>query len=338
ERFVRNMTAGVHGIDLALLVVAADDGPIPQTREHLAILGLLGAPRLAVVLTKIDRASAERVDEAAREVEALLAPPRFGGAPLLRVSSVSGEGIPELRRFLESSASERATGERGGGRVRMHVDRASAIDGLGRVVAGTALSGAIGPGDAVRILPGGRTARVRSVRANSAEAARARAGERCALALQGLARGEVERGDTVVDAEGPVPSARRLDVTLERLSSGESRAAGASERSSLKRARSVTVFLGTASMPAQLTPLGEGFARLAFAREVCAWQGERYLVREAGSQRLLGGGAVVDPAPPERGAAKPERLAFLRAAADAPSAEAAFDMLLALEPGLVDLD
>src|SRR5690606_7467220 len=138
ERFVRNMTAGVHGIDLALLVVAADDGPMPQTREHLAILGLLGAPCLAVVLTKIDRASAERVDEAAREVEALLAPTRFGGAPLLRVSSVSGEGIPELRRFLESSASERATGERGGGRFRMHVDRAFVIDGLGLVVTGTA--------------------------------------------------------------------------------------------------------------------------------------------------------------------------------------------------------
>ena len=175
ERFVRNMAAGVPGIDLALLVVAADDGPMPQTREHLAILEHLGAPRLLAVLTKVDRVSPERAALAADEIRSLLDEGRFAGAEILRVSSASGEGMAALRERLAAFAQSvppRATAQR----FRMHVDRAFVIDGLGLVATGTVASGAVAAGDEVQVLPAGRKVRVRSLRANSGEASRATAG------------------------------------------------------------------------------------------------------------------------------------------------------------------
>ncbi|MGH8707380.1 MAG: selenocysteine-specific translation elongation factor, partial [Burkholderiales bacterium] len=172
ERFVRNMAAGVGGIDLALLVVAADDGPMPQTREHLAILEHLGAPRLLAVLSKIDRVSPERLAEAEAELRALLPEPE-----ILKVSSATGEGVNALRTRLLDLAKDTAPRD-SRQRFRMHVDRAFVIDGLGLVVTGTVVSGAIGAGDEIQVLPAGRRARVRSLRANNGEAARARAGQR----------------------------------------------------------------------------------------------------------------------------------------------------------------
>ncbi|HJS38012.1 MAG TPA: selenocysteine-specific translation elongation factor, partial [Burkholderiales bacterium] len=207
ERFVRNMAAGVTGIDLALLAVAADDGPMPQTREHLAILEHLGVQRVLVVLSKIDRVAPERCDEAEAEMRALLP-----GAEILRVSSATGEGIDALREYLVRCAQEIPPRECGG-RFRMHVDRAFVIDGLGLVATGTVASGAVALGDEVQVLPAGRRARVRSLRANNGEAERARAGERCALALHGVARGDVERGDVIADA-APAPVSRHLDIEV----------------------------------------------------------------------------------------------------------------------------
>ena len=328
ERFVRNMTAGVQGIDLALLVVAADDGPMPQTREHLEILERLGAPRLVAVLTKIDRVPAARVAEAIEETRALLAPSRYAGADILPLSSATGEGLDALRARLDEE-SERVAPRRAGERFRLNVDRAFVVEGHGLVVTGTVLSGAVAAGDEVRVLPGSRRARVRSLRANHGEAARAIAGQRCALALHGLARGEVERGDIVVD-DTDAPRARHLDVTLEIVR-------GAGE--AFARPREASVHLGTALLPARIHALGRErrFARLAFPHEVSAWHGDRFLLRDTGTRRLIGAGSVLDPMPPERGAARPQRLALLERMA-AGSAEQVLDALLEAEPWQVDTE
>lgn len=327
ERFIRNMAAGVQGIDLALLVVAADDGPMPQTLEHLAIVDLLGVPRLLAVLTKIDRVGPDRVASVARDVRRLAARTRFGSIEVLAVSPVSGVGLEALRGRLVSEARSigaRATGDR----FRMNVDRAFVIDGLGLVVTGTVLAGSVTVGDGVRSLPAGRAARVRSLRANHGEAERARAGERCALALHGVARGEVERGDTIVD-EGDAPHSRSLDVLLHPLPGEDDR---------LRRRSQIGVHLGTAALPAQIRPLHYGpmLARLGFAREVSAWHGDRVLLRDPGGRRLLGAATVLDPMPPERGAARGERLATLERVAGHP-ARHAFDALIEAAPGLVSL-
>ena len=320
ERFVRNMTAGVQGIDLALLVVAADDGPMPQTREHLQILERLGAPALLAVMSKVDRVTPGRAAEAAREIAAVLAQTRFAGAEILPLSPITGEGMPELRARLEAIAAGVAP-RRSMQRLRMHVDRAFVIDGLGLTVTGTVLSGAIAAGDEIRLLPRGLRARVRSLRADSGEAWRALAGQRCALALHGLARGDAERGDTVLDA-APAPLSRLLDVTLDSI-------AGAKMKDG-----AVTVHLGTAQHAAKLRTFGP-FARLAFGTDVCALAGDRLLLRDSGSRTLVASATVLDPAPPARGAAKPQRLAVLAALAGR-GPEDAFDALLEAGARMVD--
>jgi selenocysteine-specific elongation factor len=314
ERFVRNMAAGVGNIDLALLVVAADDGVMPQTREHLAIVAHLGAPRLLAVVSKIDRAAPERVGEVVDAVGALLAASRFAGADILKVSSANGDGAQALRERLMHLAQE-IPARPSSQRFRMHVDRAFVLDGLGLVATGTVAAGAIAAGDEVQILPAGRKARVRSLRANNGEAARAVAGERCALALHGVVREQVGRGDVIADA-GPAPVSRHLDIEVTWLESPRTRVGA------------VGVHLGTAMLQARLSPFGR-FARVAFPHAVSAWHGDRLLLRDPGTQRLIGAGAVVDSLPPERSAARREHIAGLGAAA-------ALERLL--DDGMVDAE
>ena len=312
ERFVRNMAAGVPGIDLALLVVAADDGPMPQTREHLAILEHLGAPRLLAVLSKIDRVAPARVDEAEQELVGVLREGRFAGAEILKLSSATGEGVDALRERLLSMARDIAP-RVSGQRFRMHVDRAFVIDGLGLVATGTVASGTVAAGDEVQILPAGSKARVRSLRANNGEAARAVAGQRCALALHGVQRDEVGRGDVLADA-GPVPVSKHLDIEVAWFGAP------------IARPRAVGVHLGTAMLQGRLSPHGR-FARLAFPHGVSAWHGDRLLLRDPGTRRLIGAGAVIDSLPPARG--RREHIAGL-------DTERAFDALLA--HGMVDME
>jgi len=309
ERFVRNMAAGVGHIDLALLVVAADDGPMPQTREHLTILEHLGAPRLLAVLSKIDRVARERQEEAESELRALV--PQ---AEIIRISSITGEGLDELRRRLVRLAEEvppRASAQH----FRLHVDRSFVIDGLGLVATGTVASGAIAVGDEVQVMPAGRKARVRSLRANDGETARAQAGQRCALALQGVSREEVSRGDVIVDA-APAPVSRKIDIEVTWFGAPRTRAGP------------VGVHLGTAMRQARLSPFGR-VARLAFAQDVSAWHGERLLLRDPGTQKLVGAGVVYDSLPPERSAARREHIAGLDAG------QAIHRML---DEGMVDLE
>ena len=194
ERFVRTMVAGATGIDLYLMVVAADDGVMPQTREHAAVLAALGVSTGVVAVTKTDLADPER---AAAEAAALLP-----GAEVVPVSARTGAGLDELRAALERAAG-RVTGraEADGTALRLHVDRSFTIRGAGTVVTGTLWSGTAASGDEVQVLPAGLRARVRSVQVHDEPVERAQAGQRVALNLAGLARDEVARGDVVVAGE-----------------------------------------------------------------------------------------------------------------------------------------
>lgn len=334
ERFIHNMLSGVAGIDFALLVVAADDGPMPQTREHLAILDLLGVPQGAVALTKMDRVGAARVDEVKALLAALLAPTALAGAPVLPLSVVSGAGVDALRAHLESVARtlRPRTLE---GNFRMAIDRAFTIAGAGLVVTGTVVSGEIGVGDPVRVLRAGQSARVRSIHAQNSAAPKGFSGQRCALNLAGLdAKALVERGDWIV-AGDVSPAVRKFDARLRVL---------ADEAKPLAHWTPVHVHLGAADVTGRvalleapgIAPGAEGLVQLVLDRPLGALRGDGFILRDQSSRRTLAGGRVIDVFPPARGRARPARLAVLAAQAlDDPAA--ALDALLAQAPEGVEL-
>ena len=317
ERFVHNMLAGVGGVDCALLVVAADDGVMPQTREHLAILDLLGIPRAAVALTKVDRVPPERVAEAKQEIGDLV------DAPLFALSSATGEGIAALRSHLE--ALSRATAERNArGNFRLAVDRCFTLPGAGLIVTGTALSGEIRAGDEVRALLAGTKGRARSIHAHNAPAERGRAGQRLALNLAGLdGKSSIARGDWIVAGNVPEP-VQRFDARLRTLEK-------------IRDGMPVHVHIGAADVLGRVALLdASGLAQLVLARPVGALRGDRFIVRDQSSRRTLGGGTVIDVFSPPRGRAKPERLAWLAAMEIADDAQS-LTALLEMSPQGVDM-
>ena len=318
ERFIRNMLAGVGGIDLTLLVVAADDGVMPQTREHLAIVDLLGIARGAVAITKVDGAAPERVAEVRAEVGALLASTRLAASPFFALSSVSGAGVDALREHLERAA--RSVGERkSSGNFRLAVDRCFTIAGAGLVVTGTALSGEVTIGDEVRALLAGTRARVRSIHAHNKPAQRGRAGQRLALNLASV-KDPIARGDWIVAGNAP-PAVMKFDARLRTL--GEP----------LKHWTPVHVHIGAADVLGRVALLDDsGLVQLVLDQPVGAVHGERFIVRDQSARRTLGGGVVIDVFPPARGRARPERLACLRAMEGEE-----LDALLACSPAGVDL-
>ena len=325
ERFIHNMLCGVAGIDFALLVVAADDGPMPQTREHLAILDLLGVPRGAVALTKIDRVPQSRLDEVKAEIESLLAPTRLAGSPILAVSSVQGTGVAGLAAHLEAVCTAIVRTEKPRN-FRLSVDRCFTIAGAGLVVTGTALSGEIAAGDEVRLLLMNATGRVRGIHSQNAPAQHGRAGQRLALNLAGLdAKARVERGDWVVRGELPGP-VRRFDARLRLL-----------PESRLNLRAAVHVHLGAADVLGRIAFLDQtGLAQLVLEQPIGALHGDRFIVRDASGRRTLGGGTVLDVFAPARGRARPERLAAL-AALEREDDDDALEAFIACSPRGVDL-
>ncbi len=335
ERFVRHMLAGVAGIDMGLLVVAADDGPMPQTHEHLAILALLGVPRLVVVLSKIDRVAPERLAQAQREIDALLADGPYAAAPRFEVAATAQIGVAELRRHLTDAA--RALAPRtASGHFRLAIDRSFTLAGAGRVVTGMVLSGQVRVGDEVIVSPAGTAARVRSLHAQNQPAQLARAGQRCALNLAGpeLKRAEPQRGDWLLAPAAHAPS-DRLDVQLQVL---------ASEASPLSQRTTLQLHLGAAMLNARvaalaghsLTPGSAGLAQLVLDRPVAAAHGDRFILRDPAANRSLAGGWVIDPSGPARGRAQPKRLAQL-AALMRPDPKQALAELLTLDQNGVDV-
>src|SRR5277367_1961885 len=242
ERLVHTMVAGAGGIDYALLVIAADDGVMPQTREHLAILQLLGITQGAVALTKIDRVNEARVAEATAQIAALLASTALSGAPIfaLNATAPSDTGVAALRRHLQSTAMSwprRAED----GLFRLAVDRVFTLPGRGTVAAGTARSGRVRVGDMLAVMPSGTPVRVRSIHAQNRDTPVGNAGQRCALNLAGIEKTALRRGDWLADPRAFLPTTR-IDVQLRRVP-------GAGE---LKNHAPLHIHLGTAHRVARV--------------------------------------------------------------------------------------
>jgi selenocysteine-specific elongation factor len=338
ERFLPNMLAGVLSIDRVLLVVAADDGPRPQTLEHLDILELIGVAEITGVITKTDRVERSRTEAVAAELGALLAAAGFAESPSFAVSSRTGEGIADLTRHLQRTAE---IAERGrataslSGLFRMPIDRAFTLPGIGLVVTGTVAAGAVAVGQRLVISPSGAAVRVRGLHTQNRPVETTPTGERCAVNIVGSFPdgAEPRRGDWIVAAERHAP-ARRLDLVLR-----VSRYAEAPLRDGLP----VHLHLGTTDAVGRAAVLGSraiapgetGFVQIDLEHPVGALWGDRAVLRDHAARHTLAGGRVVDPFAPRRGRRQPARLALLEAAATADTKEA-LTHLLAVE-GLVDL-
>ena len=335
ERFVRNMLAGATGIDFVLLVVAADDGVMPQTIEHLAITDLLGIEGGLVALTKIDLVSPERIAETTIEVMNALSATTISTAEVIPVSSVTGFGIDRLSdkvfRAANFFGSRAATG-----RFRLAVDRSFTLAGIGTVVTGTIISGHVAVGDRVLVSPSGRDAYVRSIHTQNQPAEIGLAGDRCALNLAGrdIHKDAITRGDMVLDPTLHAP-ADRIDASLRILPA---------EPKELGQWTPVRLHHAAADVAARVVPLAgetirpgtQTIVQLVLERPIAAAVGDRFIVRDTSGQRTLGGGRFLDLRAPARKRRGPERVAQLDASAIA-DPKGALCRLLRLPPGYVDL-
>ncbi len=335
ERFVRNMLAGVTNIDYALLVVAADDGVMPQTIEHLDILNLLGVKEGAVVISKIDRVDDDRLDEVELDIAGLLEGTPFENADVFRVSALSGDGIDPLHEHLPDMA-QLIDHRQVKGHFRMAVDRCFTLSGAGLVVTGSVFSGNVHTGDRVMVSPSGMPARVRSLHAQNRVSEIGVAGQRCALNITGrdLKKSAVHRGDWIVAEAAHAPS-DRIDVEVQVL---------ASEPRPLRHWTPVHVHIGAADIPGRIATLetrsiapGEyGLAQLVLDSKTNIFRGDRFIVRDQSAKRTLGGGTVVDPFGLKRGRARPERIEHLTAMNE-DSPESALVALVQCKPKGVDI-
>jgi selenocysteine-specific elongation factor len=303
ERFVRTMVAGASGIDFFLLCVASDDGLMPQTYEHVAVLRALGVDRGVVAVTKADIGFPELAAEEVREL--------LPDKPVVAVSAVTGEGLDELRAALDDVAATLPDRDHAGAGVRLHVDRSFTLRGIGTVVTGTLWSGTVAAGDTITILPRGVAARVRSVQVHDEPVERAGAGQRVALNLVGVGWREVSRGDVVVDDASALGASYLVDAALT-VEAG---------RRAVPRGTRLHVHHGTRESAARVVPLageelrpGErAYAQLRLEAPLMAAAGDRLVLRQVAPPDTIGGGVVVDPAPRKHGpsAAVVEDLAAL---------------------------
>lgn len=309
ERYVRNMLAGLSGIGFALLVIAADDGIMPQTVEHLRMLDLLGVSRGIVALTKVDRVKPERVTEVSSEVTELLASSALVGAPVLPVSSTTGAGIRELAAAL--LGQREALGEDCDNHFRMAIDRAFTVAGSGTVVTGTVLSGGLSAGDSLVVSPLGKSVRLRGLQSGGLATESVVPGQRCALNLTGIEVSEIHRGDWLVAPPAHAPT-QRIEALVRLID----------DRSApLRHGSGVHLHIGTADIGAKLLvpgqrtlqPGSEALVQIALESPTLAVTGDRFILRDASDRDLLGGGVVLDPLASGRRRSAAERSA--RAAA-----------------------
>jgi len=317
ERFVKNMLAGIGGIDLALLVIAADEGVMPQTREHLAICQLLRIKAGMVALTKTDLVEAEWIELVKDDVARLVDGTFLAGCPIVPVSVRTGQGLSELRQTLARLA--RAVPGRGTDHAaRLPVDRVFTIKGFGTVVTGTLMAGRLAVDDKVEIFPRGIQAKVRGLQVHGHAVDSAQAGQRTAVNLQGVERTAVERGDVVAPAGGLVPTVL-VDATLELL---------ADAPRPLKPRDRVRFHVGTQEVMArvllvdrtEVTPGDTGYGRFRLEAPVTALPGDRYVIRSYSPIITIGGGTVLDVVPPRfkrKGGALAEHLRLLDTAGPA---------------------
>ena len=312
ERLVHTMVAGACGIDFALLVVAADDGVMPQTREHLSILQLLGISRGAVALTKVDRASRERLLDVEREIKQFLETTALRDSPSFAVNATIADdpGTTALRQHLHEAAVHMQA-RQNHGLFRLAVDRVFTLSGHGTIVAGTVFSGRVQAGDTVHAMPRNLPVRVRSIHAQNRPSERGCAGQRCALNLVGVDKSMISRGDWLGDPRVLVAT-KRVDVSMHLLASSQLQLATWSP---------VHVHIGTAHCPAHLVLLeseqlaaGESArVQLVFDTPTCALPGDRFIIRDSRAAHTIGGGIVLDSSAPSRRRRSKERLSYLDA-------------------------
>lgn len=342
EKLLHTMISGATGIDFALLLVAADDGVMPQTREHLAVLSLLGIDRGVVAITKIDRVDEARVQEVTQQARALLADTPLAHVPIIPVSATRGDGVAELRQRLRAEAARLDVAHGADGIADTHgsdspvraaaatepaettaalpaqagfrlaIDRVFSLDGVGTVATGTVHAGRVQVGDVLQQLPDGpKELRVRSLHAQNRSTDAAHAGQRCAINLAGIERDQLQRGHWLAQP-GIASVSDRLDVELH-LWHAEPRAIRSGTR--------VHVHLGTTASPAAvavldadtLAPGRTGLAQLVLPQPLAAWHGDRLILRDAAGQRIIGGGRVLDSRAPVRYRRTPQRLQLLQA-------------------------
>lgn len=311
EKFIRNMLAGIAGIDLGLLVIAADDGVMPQTREHLAILDLLGIRNILIVLTKIDRVASDDLAAVSKQVNNFLREQGHRDHAIYPVCAPKGIGIEALREELTLCAKSRKP-KVVSGYFRMAIDRAFNLKGVGLIVTGMIFSGTVHNGQSLTLLSNGASVRVREIQVHNQIRASAKAGERCALSIVGRGVGEkfIKRGTWLAHSDLHVPT-KRMDVNLQVLKT---------ETNPLKHWTSTHLHIGSDHLPARvavlsggnISPGASGLAQLVLPRDAFALYGDRFVLRDQSAQRTIAGGRIIDPFSSKRGRARPSRIATLK--------------------------
>jgi selenocysteine-specific elongation factor len=313
ERFIKNMLAGVGGIDAALLVIAADESVMPQTEEHLAILDLLGVEHGLVVLTKADLVDDEWLALVGEEVRERLHGTTLAGAPRVAVSARTGQGLEALLSALDDQLDRRPSRAAAQGAPRLPIDRAFTIGGFGTVVTGTLLDGPLRIGDEIEVLPRGLRARVRGLQTHQHKEEVALPGTRVAVNLAGISHHDVARGD-VLASPGNMHPTDLLDVQLRLIPA----ASGPLEQNTR-----LDLFVGAAEAPcritlldrAELNPGEEGWLQLRLERPIVAARGDRYILRQPSPSQTIGGGQILDTHPPRHRRFRPDVIATLQALA-----------------------
>jgi selenocysteine-specific elongation factor len=311
-RFINNMVAGVGEIDFGLLVVAADDGPMPQTREHLAILNLIGVSDGAIAISKIDRVDTERLAQVRKEIDQLVVDTFLSSdkSPVFEVSNETGDGIPLLIDYLFQVSSQ-IKAKAASGHFRLSIDRSFTVKGSGLVVTGSVLAGEASVGDQVVINPGQHNARIRGIHRQNKKADSGRAGDRCAINLtaQGLEKSDIHRGSHLSTNQHRGET-NRCDVQIKILND---------EGKPLKHWTSVHVHSAASHTTGRIATLesnaiapgSEGLVQLVLTEPLSLCAGDSIILRDQAAERTLGGGIVLDPKSVARGRAKEERVTYL---------------------------
>jgi len=303
EKFIPQMLSGIAGIDLVLLVVDANEGVMPQTREHLQIMELLQVGRGILVLSKCDLVETDWLDIVEEEIREQVAGTFLAGAPCCRVSALTGEGLDDLRETIRVQLN-RVQPRETSGAVRLPIDRCFSISGFGTVITGTLNSGRIMPGDYLELLPAGVQTRIREVQVHGVQAPEALAGQRVALNLSGVSREQVPHG-SVIGTAGLFRASQRIDVKLKLLKEAPR---------PVKFRDPLHFHLGTARTVAQavlldrdeLVPGEEAFVQLTFDKPLLSHRGDRFIVRSYSPMLTIGGGIVIDVEPRKHRRFRPE--------------------------------
>ncbi len=324
ERFVKNMLAGAAGMDIVILVVDATESVMPQTREHLDIMKLLGISRGIVAITKVDIADAEMVEIVEAELEELLRGTFLEAAPVVKVSAKTGEGVDEIKRLIAEAVSDQPQ-KNEEGLFRFPIDRVFTMKGFGTVVTGTVFSGRLDEDEPVMVLPDGLSTRARQLQSHNTKQSRISAGMRAAMNLANVSVQQLKRGDTLV-RPGTAEVSVLLDAKVRLLPSAPRK---------LPRTSTVKLYVATSQQAARMTlidkptlaPGEEGYVQIRPQKPLCVFRGDRFVIRGESPEFTIGGGVVLDVMPVKLKRKDTERAAWLKLLEEATTPEAALAFL-----------